>query len=126
MTVSRDGTESIEPSIDFALAMKAFPYSHGCSEGNAIAGCVENLTIRSGAQWSYDRDLPGGDTSYRIEQEARPCPISDLGLQIPSVDTRKLGSEMNHEYRDQFQHDMNRWDPIWSNDFFHRFTRLLR
>jgi len=43
ITVSRDGTESIDPSIDFALAMNAFPYSHGCSEGNAIAGCVENL-----------------------------------------------------------------------------------
>ena len=45
MTVSRDGTESIDPSIDFALAMKAFPYSHGCNDGNAIAGCVENLTV---------------------------------------------------------------------------------
>jgi hypothetical protein len=43
MTVSLDGTESIDPSIDFALAIKAFPYSHGCREGRAMAGCVENL-----------------------------------------------------------------------------------
>jgi hypothetical protein len=43
MTVSRDGTDNIDPSMDFALAMNAFPYSHGCSEGSAIAGCVENL-----------------------------------------------------------------------------------
>jgi hypothetical protein len=47
MTVSRDGTESMEPSIDFALPIKAFPYSHGCREGSAIAGCVENLLVRS-------------------------------------------------------------------------------
>ena len=44
MTVSRDGTESMDPSIDFARAMKTFPYSQGCSEGSAIAGCVENLS----------------------------------------------------------------------------------
>jgi hypothetical protein len=47
MTVSRDGTESMEPSMDFALAINAFPYSHGCNEGSAIAGCVENLLVRS-------------------------------------------------------------------------------
>lgn len=43
MTVSREGTDSIDPSIDLARAMKTLPYSHGCSDGSAIAGCVENL-----------------------------------------------------------------------------------
>lgn len=43
MTVSRDGTDSIEPSIALARAMKTLPYSQGWSEGRAIAGWVENL-----------------------------------------------------------------------------------
>jgi hypothetical protein len=44
MTVSLDGTDNMDPSIDFAREMNAFPYSQGWSEGNAIAGWVENLS----------------------------------------------------------------------------------
>jgi len=41
--VSLDGTANIDPSIALALLLKMFPYACGCSSGDAIAGCVENL-----------------------------------------------------------------------------------
>jgi hypothetical protein len=41
----------------------------------------------------------------------------DLGFKIAAVDTRELSSKMYHKHRYEFQHDMDRWNPIGTDDF---------